>query len=274
MPSYKIGLKDFCLVIDESGELTKLIYPSSKDCLTPLKTVELEILKEQYLSGKIVYVDSRFVLNHTKYVEEIADEYHLTKYAKSHPSECCVSFIDLKFGTSYPRKHKSWLDMLNEPHVGGVSFGFITSSKNDLPNIVYVPNGDEENYYEILNDVSSKTLKIISEMPNELGKAIKYLREIQKMTQETLEENSNVSVSTIRRIENEPNYVCEKLSLSRICVGLKLNSYIREALFNRSPHNLNNSQENLILRFILDDCYLDEISKFEDSIEILKNLKK
>ncbi|MEW6855522.1 helix-turn-helix domain-containing protein, partial [Streptococcus iniae] len=96
------------------------------------------------------------------------------------------------------------------------------------------------------------------------SKALKYLRKKGKLTQQQLSEKSDVSESTIRKIETEANSKINnsntsKISIAKLCIGLGLNPIISQALFDLTEFKLNDSVENIKIKIVLYDSYLKNI---------------
>ncbi|WP_221912750.1 helix-turn-helix domain-containing protein [Streptococcus halichoeri] len=107
--------------------------------------------------------------------------------------------------------------------------------------------------------IAMETQILISEMPNEFGKALKFLRKKGKLTQKQLSEKSEVSEATIRRIENNFDYQPSKIYIAKLCIGLELNPIICQSMFDLTEHKLNNSVENIKIKIVLYDSYLKNI---------------
>lgn len=162
---------------------------------------------------------------------------------------------------------------LNEKHEGFVNIK-PSKTKESLPRIQYVASEsyvtDEQLKMQAseIKRIAIETQMVISEMPNEFGKALKYLREKSNLTQEKLFEKSEVSVSTLRRMETDIDYKPSKISVAKICIGLGLNPIISQSLFELTESKLNNSVENIKIKIILYDSYLKNI----DEAKLLLNM--
>lgn len=162
--------------------------------------------------------------------------------------------------------------ILHEKHMGSVPLYF-PNKKRHLPKIYYVApevnkvrvKMTDEEYLRKqvaeINRLAIETEMIIAEMPNSLGRALKYLRKKARLTQEELAENSSVSVKTVRRVETEPDYKTTKINIAKICIGLELNPIISQSFFDLTEFKLSNSTENVKIKIILYDSYLENISE-------------
>ncbi|RLU61381.1 helix-turn-helix domain-containing protein [Streptococcus iniae] len=167
---------------------------------------------------------------------------------------------------------KKIINALHDEHHGYINIK-PSNKKEHFPKIQYVAS--ENDLYDVSDEVLKKqtdeitrlakeTNIVISEMPHELGKALKYLRKKGKLTQQQLSEKSDVSESTIRKIETEANSKINnsntsKISIAKLCIGLGLNPIISQALFDLTEFKLNDSVENIKIKIVLYDSYLKNI---------------
>lgn len=162
--------------------------------------------------------------------------------------------------------------ILHEKHMGSVPLYF-PNKMRPLPKIYYVASEVNKANKKMtdgeylrkqaaeINRLAIETQMIIDEMPNLLRSALKYLRKKSRLTQEGLAEKSSVSVKTIRRIETDPEYKTTKINIAKICIGLDLNPIISQSFFDLTEFKLSNSTENVKIKIILYDSYLENISE-------------
>lgn len=160
------------------------------------------------------------------------------------------------------------IKLLHEEHHGYLKIR-PSNKKERFPKIQYVASENDlfdDDSSEFLKKQTAEITKIametqmlISEMPNEFGKALKFLRKKGKLTQKQLSEKSDVSEATIRRIETDFDYQPSKIYIAKLCIGLELNPIMSHAMFDLTEFKLNNSVENIKIKIVLYDSYLKNI---------------
>lgn len=158
--------------------------------------------------------------------------------------------------------------LLHDEHDGYINIR-PSNKKERFPKIQYIASENDlfdEDSSEILKRqtaeitrIAVETQMLISEMPNEFGKAIRFLRNKGNLTQKQLSEKSDVSEATIRRIENDFDYQPSKIYIAKLCIGLELNPIMSQAIFDLTEYKLNNSVENIKIKIVLYDSYLKNI---------------
>ena len=118
-----------------------------------------------------------------------------------------------------------------------------------------------------------KVYKICNEMPYDFRKKLRYLRECIGMTREKLEENSYISVQTIKEIETNRNREYSIETLIALCIGMKLPPEFSFDLIRGSGFNIenNSTEKNCLYCFILRNLYsysIDEINNFLENNKI------
>lgn len=166
-------------------------------------------------SNRYVYVDSHYCLNNSKYVTMIEfGVYEMTDYAYQHMDECCLVF-DLSYSSDC---HKSIsITSFNEyiMYRGKA----ITDIKVDFSDYLNVVGNNVEvkdgHIFQELHD-------LMDSLPRSFSNTLVFHRERKNITQEDLEEASQVSVSTIRRLETKPDAAHNLEKLMSIALGMKL----------------------------------------------------
>ena len=166
-------------------------------------------------SNRYVYVDSHYCLNNSKYVTMIEfGVYEMTDYAYQHMDECCLVF-DLSYSSD---RHKSIsITSFNEyiMYRGKA----ITDIKVDFSDYLNVVGNNVEvkdgHIFQELHD-------LMDSLPRSFSNTLVFHRERKNITQEDLEEASQVSVSTIRRLETKPDAAHNLEKLMSIALGMKL----------------------------------------------------
>lgn len=168
-------------------------------------------------SRKYVYVDSHFCLNDAKYVKCTKKGiYIMTEYAYLHMDECC-----LKFNISMKRKrNKLDFSTFNE-YILNRGKSPIVEVEIDFVDYLSKPC-DRETIPSYKSEVAEKITDIFLKLPSAFPYSFKYHRKRKKITQEELEFHSCVSVSTIKRLENEIAYKTNLETIVAVCIGMKL----------------------------------------------------
>lgn len=192
-----------------------------------------EKFRELMDSNKYVYVDSHFCLNNSKFVNMVEfGVYEMTDYAYEHMDECCLVF-DIYYKND--RKKDISITTFNEyiMYRGKAAVEIVVDFSEYLTIIgenVVIKDG------EVFKELSS----IMENLPGSFSKTLVYHRERKKISQEQLEEASNVSVATIRRLENN-NLTNRSLeNLMAISLGMKLYPDLSFDLIEKSGENFRN----------------------------------
>ena len=166
-------------------------------------------------SNRYVYVDSHYCLNNSKYVTMVElGVYKMTDYAYQHMDECCLVF-DLSYKND--NKKSITITSFNEyiMYRGKSSTEIIVDFSdylNVVGNTIEVKDGQ---IFQELHD-------LMNALPRSFSKTLVFHRERKNITQEDLEEASQISVSTIRRLETKPDAAHNLEKLMSIALGMKL----------------------------------------------------
>jgi hypothetical protein len=166
-------------------------------------------------SNRYVYVDSHYCLNNSKYVTMIEfGVYEMTDYAYQHMDECC-----LVFDLSYSSDHHKSISITSFNEYIMYRGKAITDIKVDFSDYLNVVGNNVEvkdgHIFQELHD-------LMDSLPRSFSKTLVFHRERKNITQEDLEEASQVSVSTIRRLETKPDAAHNLEKLMSIALGMKL----------------------------------------------------
>ncbi len=120
---------------------------------------------------------------------------------------------------------------------------------------------------ETFDKYYNKIVIICNDLPYNFRKKLRYLRECSGKTREKLEENSHISVQTIKEIEtnNSRGYSLE--TIIALCIGMHLPPEFSFELLNSAGFTIenNSTEKNCIYCFILRNMYncdIDEINAF------------
>ncbi|MCD8249315.1 MAG: hypothetical protein LUC60_05630 [Lachnospiraceae bacterium] len=203
--------------------------------------------RERVDSGKYVYVESHFCLNHPKYVTP--DENTglcLTDYARTHMEECCLVFDIGSPQTEYTYRSGT---MKRETPAGTGCIIFYPG-KNEIE-----ANAPQESPLDAATRISA----IMNELPASLGDTLVYHMKRLKITKEKLEELSNVSVSTIQRIRTKEGFQATLPSIIALCVGMRLDPELSEDMLDKAGYRLRNTPEHTMYKIILRNIYMASI---------------
>lgn len=166
-------------------------------------------------SNRYVYVDSHYCLNNSKYVTMIElGVYEMTDYAYQHMDECCLVFDLSYISDSY--KSISITSFNEYIMYRGKSVTDIKVDFSDYLNVV--GNNVEVKDGQIFQELHD----LMDSLPRSFSKTLVFHRERKNITQEDLEEASQISVSTIRRLETKPEAARNLEKLMSITLGMKL----------------------------------------------------
>lgn len=222
--------------------------------------------KELMNTDRFVYVDSHFCLNDEKYVEMIdLGSYQMTDYAYEHMDECCLTF-DVRYQTDGTLSYKDFNDYImyrgSNPELKiKVDFSECLINQEILGNVP-----------EYTAEVYKKVAEVMENLPGNFCKTMVYHRKRRDFTQEDLEEHSNVSVATIRRMETEKEYQKTLAKLMAICIGLKLYPTFSFDLIDKSNCKFDDTIIiHGVYKMLLRNCYhltVDECNQKLEEMDI------
>ena len=179
-------------------------------------------------SGFYTYVENCFVIRDSKYIYRDQDGVlRLTTYAKSHPDECCLSFVLQRSTQSMP-------------------YGMF---RKKLEDEVFIP-GSELTPEQFTK--SAKAIAAISKsLPNSFGDTLAAHMKRKGITEEQLAERSFVSGRQISRVRSSLNPCISLQSVICLCVGMKLHPVFSYDLVKKAGYSLNDSMEHTAYKIIL-----------------------
>ena len=235
------GGGNYTFVLD-SNELFEVYQKSKK-------------LQKQLFEQAFIYVDGHICKNNPAFVEKTRTSFKLTKWANWHVDQCCLRFIQI------------YDDNEEEYTVGTLN----CDDGYDRYYLGYIDGADEEEQAKQFEKIKDR----IARMPSSFNKALVFLMKEYNCTEEALSEFSTLSVRLIAKLRNEERSYYPLDYLVALCVGMKLEPPVSEALMLRAGYDLRLMPQNFIYQFILSCKYtntIDEIQKFLKSRK-LKPLK-
>lgn len=229
--SYAISKHNFLIALMQNKELMKL-----------------------YETGNYVFADNHFCIRNDKYVKRVESEYKLTDYALDNMEECCYIFEYSK---------------LNSNELSHSSDDYVLNRKYVKPNykISSFKRPEEiKKHPEYLNEEMNNVIKITNEINElEINDALKYVRNVRKISREQLADISLYSTKTIENIENGKQNI-SKINVLRIALSLNLYPSIITDLLRKAGFTLSkeNTQENIIYNYIINQCYNESPSKINE----------
>lgn len=245
-------LEDFSDVYTEIESRQELVALTKADALDLL--LNNVVLQDWIESYGLVYVDGYFILPLSKYLSIKNGEIHLTNYAKKHLYECALNICEQKL---HKYKHQP-----EELQCFAVLYKL---GGGDERILVFLPGAQTEirktinKNYESATDAElraaySKALDIAAPDNEETEKALLRLLGdedkslcdclwflIEKAGWKTgldFYDNTHIHENYYGRIKNNKANAMESDTLFAICVGLKLQMWIIEKIYNKSECKL------------------------------------
>lgn len=170
-------------------------------------------------SGIYLYADNSFVIRDRKYVQrDDSGVLHLTPYAKSHPDQCCLSFVSR--------------------HVNRrMQYGMLRDAIED--EMFVAGSGISA---DALEKTATNVASILNTLPASFGETLAAHMKRKGFTGERLAEACLISPKQIQRYRNDMNLT---ISLSRtvaLCIGLKLHPRLALDLIAKAGFSFNSSK--------------------------------
>lgn len=195
-------------------------------------------------SGKYVYVEGKLCLNHGHYIRKKADGgLRMTAQARKQVDRCCLRF-DVICGAQ------------SDPY----TFGRLNrkNQSNSIPHTVFPQTGQAEASGE------PETFVAIAQWATAVNKntaamdfseTLSYLMRERRMTIEALEESSQISARTIRRLRSDPDYAVTREQIVALAVGLELPPVVSVTLLGKAGLSMKNTELHNIYSMILYTMY-------------------
>ncbi|NMA73457.1 MAG: ImmA/IrrE family metallo-endopeptidase [Bacteroidales bacterium] len=197
------------------------------------------------LSGNLVFIENRLVINNHKYVEITEHGMQLTEYAQENPSKCALEF-SWQFVRRENRLSKSIADIIFRYEQG--NYKTLYQYDDSLEN--------KEKYNKLLSEDMSIYMEERKQLVSlDFRDALVKLMDNRNITVEKLSELSQVGTKTIQRLRNLETYEYKHATLVAICIGLRLDFASSMLLFSKAGLTFNNSNLHNAYQFLLSICF-------------------
>lgn len=205
-----------------------------------------------------VYVDSRFVLNHPKYIyQNELGETLMTDYARLHADKCCLSFqlsLKEKYSKQYHREC-----FLNRDKSTPVDFDIVYTGENG--------ELDDAQRNALIKDIVLEEARVLNSLPNDYSQAWKQVLKWRKISNAELSRRITVSEKTIGKIINRKSDG-ELSTIILMCLGANLPYEISKYIIERSPHKLNLTKDDHIMyRHVLQTMYTKTVPEIQTFLQ-------
>lgn len=204
--------------------------------------------RDRISSGCYQYIDGHYCLTESRYVYRRGGELHLSSYAKHHMDECCLVFTIRGGKIEYTYKEGT---LQKE----AVSVG-TRAEYSDIQPASFDFRAEAKRLSEILYSLPAS--------PHE---TLKKHMERRGMTVEGLVAKSGVSVRTIHRLRNEPEYQPNRTHIMAICIGLQLEPELQTDLFQKYGVTFTNSPKDILYEMMFRSMYKQPLSLFNSKLQ-------
>lgn len=203
-------------------------------------------------SGKYLYVDSRYCINHPKYIQTNENgNSELTEYARTHSDECCLVFdVKITQNQHYSTKHYTECVLYRD-----VAFG--STSEPEFQN-----NQQNQAIERLAQDLlhnAHETTAFLRTLPNSFCGTLKAHMDKADVTVEELAEASLLGVKTIQRMRNDDDRTPKLNSVVAVCIGLHLNPVFSDDLLRKAGIAPRATDEYTAYKCLLSTWYQKEI---------------
>lgn len=204
------------------------------------------ILKKNVDTGALVFVESHYCLNESKYISyDIFGSPFLTPYARHHMDECCIVF-DISIKHQVGNQTLALTLVLNRDKESDLKF-----------NIGYPTNKNitVEEKAEYIATHAQDVMDLLVTFPNELGESLKALMKWREISVDKLAEELQLDVASISRIRSGKRDNPTLKSIIALCVGMSLPPLLSHKLIQNAGYTLRYSnQEQMLYEIILGGC--------------------
>ena len=205
--------------------------------------LENEQFRKLLNSGRFVYLEGHYCLNHRNYIAEDQMGYlHLTRYAREHMSECCLVFR-LSYQGAFARIVNGVLQK-----GGGRGRKQLTFVRYDGS-----PATTEEGL--ALRAQIEKEMAQSGEVLTNFNQMTKLLMKQNRMTISDLAEASGLSEETIKNMRNDPERIFPIQEILAVCFAMHLPYEVSEEYLRLAPSKMLNTVDMRIYRFGLINWY-------------------
>lgn len=229
----------------------------ARDALTQYGTnLELRRLLD---TGKYLYIDSRYCINHPKYIQQNAyGKSELTEYARTHSDECCLVFdVKVTPNRHYGTKHYTECVLYRDVAFGSTAEPEFNSNQQ---------NQDVDLLAQELQHLDDTTT-VMRSLPGSFCATLKAHMKRIGITVEKLAEDSLIGAKTIQRLRNEENYLPKLNTVVSICIGLHLNPIFSDDMLKKAGFSPRATDEYTAYKFLLNAGYQKDIFECNEILE-------
>lgn len=215
------------------------------------------LINPEIRSGDYVYIDSHFVVNHPKYVEEnLLGETVLTRHALTHMDECCLIF-DLSIQSDGVKEKYYTECFLNRDETSAVVF--------DISYNHGYQHADPQEQSKLLAEQVLEEYRIYRLLTTDYRSCLELVRDWRGVTYEELGEKVLLNEKTVRRIVKGETKGSIN-SIVALCLALKLPPKISSHIISNSPHSLDihNNISHQWYDFVLTHKYPESMNSIRD----------
>ena len=232
--TYSIGVQDAAILPFQNPELRKILD-----------------------TGMYIYVESHYVLNHSRYVEyDLFGNLHLSHYARNHMDECCLLF-DLSVKSKVGERYHSEC-FLNRESVGEL-VGFDIIYRGGYQN-----SPDKQG--KLLDEYMEWTMKLQKQLTLDYTESMNNLITELGLTYVSIGRETDLNEATVRRNINGDTFKLETLVM--ILLGMHLPYTITEQIITMSPGTLMpNNPSHQWYKFALQHLYAKKSKEIRAFLE-------
>ena len=168
----------------------------------------------------------------------------LTEWANAHVDECCLRFISIYVPGG----------------ISGYRFGCLNSDEKYNRHYISITACNTD-----ISDPQAfqKMNELLDGLPSTFPAALAYLMDYRQITEEKMEENTGISVSTISRLrrKEKDNYTVDQVLA--VCIGLNLPPVISREMFRRAGITLRSTKQHRAYQLILDCLFMDSLEEVQ-----------
>lgn len=202
-------------------------------------------------SGKYLYIESRYCINHSKYIQINENgNPELTEYARTHSDECCLVFdVKVTQNRHYSTKHYTECVLYRD-----VAFGSTSEPE-------FKSNPQNQSVELLAQELQhlDETTAFLRSLPGSFCATLKAHMERTGVTVEKLAEDSLLTPRTIQRMRNEEDRTPKLNSVVAACIGLHLNPAFSDDMLRKAGFSPAPTSEYTAYRYLLCTCYQMDI---------------
>ncbi len=210
-----------------------------------------ESFRKVIASGFYIYVEGKFCLNKRKYIRRDAHgNAHMTEYARAHTEECCLRFAVVYHDSGARYEWGQFNRSGKRVEVCGKTV--IVPENAAEPGL-----GSEKDFAAMIRWATSVNKTIA---PMDFSEALVFLMTERKVSIDTLEEKSMLSVSTIKRLRNDGEYRVTAEQVVALAVGMSLPPIVSYELLRKAGLVMKNNIRDNTYGMVLSVMYTSDIN--------------